>query len=170
MDITINNLSAYIKAKQNKCLLLDYHRSIARQVLLGLNYLFGKTVTNRDLKPSNILVIKWNQIINTLKIKLANFSLSSKESELCTLYGTKGYLALEIKYGKTGKDRKHVYMYIMAVNIWAIDKLLCKSLNKRDEHLDNEGRKSQTTAPALYLITQTMQLNSNACPTMAQYF
>lgn len=43
MELAVNDLSAHIAAKQNKCLSLDCIQSIATQALLALDYLHGKT-------------------------------------------------------------------------------------------------------------------------------
>lgn len=127
MELAVNDLSAHIEAKQYKCLSLDCIRSIARQALSGLDYLHGKTVTHRDIKPSNILVTKWDQITDTLEIKLGDFGLSSKESEPRTVCGTEGYFPPEIEYGKTGANGKLVYAHTTAVDICSMGKILRKT-------------------------------------------
>lgn len=168
IELAVNDLSAHIKATQNQYLSLDCIRSIARQALSGLNYLHGKTVTHRDLKPSNTLVTKWDQITDTLEIKLADFGLASKESEPHTKCGTKGYLAPEVKYGKIGTNGKLLNPYTTAVDIWGMGKILRELVLDRDEHLGGEGHRSRATAPALRLTRQTMSFNPDQRPTAAQ--
>lgn len=126
MELAVNDLSAHIKAKQNG---LTPHciRPIARQALSGLDYLHSKNVTHRDLKPNNILGTKWDQITDTLKIKLADFGLSSMDSEPRTGCGTASYRAPEVENGQVGEDGKLAYPYTMAVDIWAMGKY-CSNL------------------------------------------
>ena len=167
MELALNDLSAHIKAKENGCLTLHSIRSIALQALSGLEYLHGKNVTHRDLKPSNILVTKWDQITDTFEIKLADFGLSSKESEPRTRCGTQGFRAPEVEYGKIGKDGKLSYAYTTAVDIWAMGKLLHNLLGDWKQ-LGGKGRRSQAIAPALRLITQMMDPKPDNRPTAAQ--
>lgn len=162
MELAVNDLSAHIKATQNQYLSLDCIRSIARQDL------HGKTVTHRDLKPSNILVTKWDQITDTLEIKLADFGLASKESEPHTKCGTKGYLTPEVKYGKIGTNDKLLNPYTTAVDIWGMGKILRELVRDRDEHLGGEGHRSRAAAPALRLTRQMMSFNPDQRPTAAQ--
>ncbi len=157
MELAVNDLSAHINAKQNKRLSLDCIQSIARQALSGLDYLHGNDVTHRDLKLSNILVTKWDQITDTLKIKLADFGLASKESEPRTKCGTMGFRAPEVENGELRKDGKLVYASTTAVDIWAMGKIL---------HILTRGKGRRAQA----LITQMMELNPEKRPTAAQCF
>lgn len=168
MELAVNDLSAHIAAKQNKCLSLDCIQSIATQALLALEYLHGKNITHRDLKPSNILVTKWDQVTDTLKIKLADFGLASKASRPRTLLGTEGYTAPEVEHGQTGEDGKLAYPYTTAVDIWAMGKILRNLVRgSRYKHVGGKGRKSQATA-AFCLITQMMESKPEKRPTAMQ--
>lgn len=167
MELAVNDLSAHIKAKQNGRLTLHCIRSLARQALSGLSYLHSKNVTHRDLKPSNILVTKWDQITDTLEIKLADFGLSSMDSEPRTNCGTTGYRAPEVEDGEVGEDGKLAYPYTMAVDIWAMGKILLELVANCDMNVGGKGRRSQAIAPALRLITQMMESNPDKRPTAA---
>lgn len=168
MELAVNDLSAHIKANRNKRLSLFCIQSIATQALSGLEYLHEKDITHRDIKPRNILVTNWDQVTDTLKIKLADFGLSSDKSAPRTVCGTEGFRAPEVQYGKIREDGKLVYSYSTAVDIWALGKLLHNLLCKCDEHFGDTDRRSQATAPAFDLITKMMQFNYRLRPAAAQ--
>lgn len=158
MELAVNDLSAHFNAKRNKCLSLNCIRSIARQALSGLDYLHGNGVTHRDLKLSNILVTKWDQITDTLKIKLADFGLASKESEPRSHCGTRGFRAPKIEFGELREDGKLVYAYTTAVDIWTMGMIFLTLVN----------RQSRRDQPAIRLISKMMDLDPDKRPTAVQ--
>jgi serine/threonine protein kinase len=59
-----NNLDKYIKKikKEKKFIPIEKIKTIAKQLLLGLNYCHKKGIVHRDLKPENILLTDDEQI------------------------------------------------------------------------------------------------------------
>lgn len=53
-------------------------QQIARQILIGLDYLHSKNIAHRDLKPSNVLIDLEGGI------KVADFGLAKKLSKFST--------------------------------------------------------------------------------------
>ncbi len=79
------------------------------QQLNAVQYLYKRGITHRDIKPENILVELRYPNLNT---KLSDFGLSNDRTQLKTFYGTKDYLAPEIKNKGT--------RYINVVDIWSL--------------------------------------------------
>lgn len=67
-------------------------RSITTQILMALNYLHNKSITHRNIRPSNILVFSREPIL----VKLADFGVSGRADEEHTRYCRNIYSAPEI--------------------------------------------------------------------------
>lgn len=82
------------------------------EILCALNYLHGRGIAYRDLKPENVLVH------HTGHIKLADFGLSKsnvEENKTDTICGTPAYLSPEMLKGDP---------YDFSVDIWALGILM----------------------------------------------
>lgn len=86
---------------------IKHIKYIMYQILLGVDYLHGKKILHRDLKPQNILISE-----KDLKIKIADFGLSRTYSipircytkEVLTLWYRAPELILGAEYYATGID------------------------------------------------------------------
>ncbi|KAG9443951.1 hypothetical protein H6P81_015291 [Aristolochia fimbriata] len=80
-------------ARRTGTLSEDVLASVARQVLLGLNYLHGLKIVHRDIKPSNLLVN------GEMEVKISDFGVSKvmvRRLETCASYvGTNAYMSPE---------------------------------------------------------------------------
>ena len=81
---------------------------IIKQVLQGVEYLHGRGITHRDIKPDNILVMDLNPPL----IKLIDFGLSSERTLNKTFCGTLPYIAPEAVARKTWYDER--------VDVWSV--------------------------------------------------
>ena len=103
MELAVNDLYAYQKVRKNgkrrSYLSLQCIQSIGRQALSALNYLHSKQVTHRDLKPTNILITKWDADTDIPTIKLADFGLATISLQHTTFCETEGYITPEVIQG-----------------------------------------------------------------------
>ena len=97
IKLATNDLYSHRDAKKNNCLPLLCICHIIHQLLLGIKYFYSEDYTHRDLKPQNILVIKWNSKTDLPTVKLADFKLIGIASDLFSIYNTPGYFAPEIE-------------------------------------------------------------------------
>lgn len=157
MKLAVNNLYAYINAKQEKCISLDGICSIATEALLALKYLYGKNITYRDIKPPNILVTKWDQATNHLTIKLCDFGFANQGSRLYTRCGTDNFIAPEVKNAPLEKNGRLTFPYTKVVNIWAMGKVLRNLVRDNLTRLQYTDKKQCANASSL--ITKMMSWN-----------
>lgn len=162
MELAVNDLKAHIKAKREKGLSLNGIRSIATQALSALEYLHGKNITHRDMKPSNNLVTKWDQATENLTIKLCDFGLASHESRLHTKCGTDDYMAPEIRSAPLEKDGRLTFPYTKAVDIWAMEKVLGELVR------DSSTRSKYAFKYPIKLINSMMSSDPTKRPTAAE--
>lgn len=160
----MNDLYAHINATRVKCLSLNGIRSIATQALLGLEYLHGKNITHRDIKPPNILVTEWDQATENLTIKLCDFGLASQESRLHTWCGTEDYMAPEVQYAPLEKDGRLTFPYTKAVDIWAMGKVLGDLVRDSSTGLRYAHKRQHATN----LINSMMSWDPTKRPTAAE--
>ncbi|KAF4618415.1 hypothetical protein G7Y89_g14889 [Cudoniella acicularis] len=116
-------------------------KDISTQLLGALNYLHGKGITHRDVKPDNILISRRDPF----HVKLTDFGLSkmidSEETFLRTFCGTLLYCAPEVyneyrEYDPSGRrtyrgvDRRSLppQRYGHAVDVWSLAGVLFYAL------------------------------------------
>ncbi|KAH9208047.1 kinase-like domain-containing protein [Leptodontidium sp. 2 PMI_412] len=93
-------------------------RSIAEQILSGLEIMHAESFAHRDLKPQNVLVVNGPP---SWWVKLADFGLSKKLTDTTAFYtksGTQSYMAPEILNYLSGQDSND--QYTNSVDIWAL--------------------------------------------------
>ncbi|KAG4433508.1 hypothetical protein IFR05_011017 [Cadophora sp. M221] len=93
-------------------------RSIAEQILSGLEIMHAESFAHRDLKPQNVLVVNGPP---SWWIKLADFGLSKRLTDTTAFYtksGTQSYMAPEILNYLNGQDSSD--QYTNSVDIWAL--------------------------------------------------
>ncbi|XP_031110493.1 mitogen-activated protein kinase kinase 9-like [Ipomoea triloba] len=86
-------LESLMKSSQKKVFSEDSLAKIAKQVLLGLDYLHSHKIIHRDLKPANLLVNR------EMEVKIADFGVSKmmrRSLDPCNSYvGTCAYMSPE---------------------------------------------------------------------------
>ncbi|KAI5849632.1 ankyrin repeat-containing domain protein [Morchella snyderi] len=95
-------------------------KSIARQILEGLEILHSLSIYHRDLKPQNILIA----CLEPIWVKIADFGVSKREhtaSSVRSHVGTYGYMAPEV-LGYFPKRRARHPAY--ALDMWSLGILL----------------------------------------------
>ena len=184
MELAVNDLHTHQKARKNgkgrSYLSLQCIRSISRQALSALDYLHSKDVTHRDLKPTNILVTKWDANTDIPTIKLADFGLAAISSRHTTFCGTEGYIAPEVIQGhkrleelQKAKDRgvktvplSQLLSYDKSIDIWTLGKILQDLI--RDVPSSTRRKSAPVSKePALHLIHRMMQEEPKKRPTAA---
>lgn len=84
---------------KSKILDADYIRDVMFQLFNGLQYLKGKGILHRDLKPDNILIEKNSIDEGIPKLKIIDFGLSTFTDESHFIFkrcGTPGFIAPEV--------------------------------------------------------------------------
>ncbi|KAL9123866.1 MAG: hypothetical protein Q9217_006746 [Psora testacea] len=190
MELAVNDLHTHQTARetsrQKSYLSLQCIQSIGWQSLSALAYLHSMGITHRDMKPTNILVTKWDAHTDTPTIKLADFGLAGITSETSmhrTFCGTKGYVApeviqaykrLEEVRGRRDKGMKTVPMsrvlrYDNSVDIWALGKILQDLVDAVPSYILRRGRPiSMSKRPAVRLIDRMMLEDPKRRPTAAE--
>ncbi|KAI1110667.1 kinase-like domain-containing protein [Nemania sp. NC0429] len=103
-------------------------RSIARQILEGLDCMHRELITHRDLKPQNILVS--SLLEGDVRVKIADFGISKMLSHrgttgFRTAIGTEGYKAREVLKSYDSQDRRIPgYSYLPNVDVWSLSCIL----------------------------------------------
>lgn len=91
-------------------------RIIAKQLLLGVEYMHSKRIANRNLKPENILLTRAN---SDTDVKISDFGFAKRVSHpysLRTQCGTEGYVAPEIL--------EHRPAYDVQCDMWSLGVVL----------------------------------------------
>ena len=185
MELAVNDLHTHQKARKNgkgrSYLSLQCIRSISRQALSALDYLHSKNVTHRDLKPTNILVTKWDANTDIPTIKLADFGLAAISSRHTTFCGTEGYIAPEViqthkrlEELQKAKDKgmktvplSQLLSYDKSVDIWTLGKILQDLIGDLPSSSTRGNSVSLSKEPALRLIRRMMQEEPKKRPTAA---
>ncbi|KAI0550354.1 kinase-like domain-containing protein [Xylaria curta] len=100
----------------------SHMKTVAEQILQGLQFMHEALIAHRDLKPQNVLVASLRQ---KLRVKIADFGVSKRLSErgttlLKTSTGTTGYKAPEVvKNWNTGTSTS-IYRYSYNVDVWSL--------------------------------------------------
>lgn len=114
---------------------------IVSQVMLGLNYMHLQSITHRDMKPENILLVKEDDDCFDIKIADLGFAQKfEKDKGLDLVLGTPLYMAPEL----VKHDR-----YSEKVDVWSLGvivyQLLCgrtpfdgKNLNRINQNICNK--------------------------------
>ncbi|KAL4961580.1 kinase-like domain-containing protein [Aspergillus stella-maris] len=100
-------------------------RTIAGQLLEGIEILHDMGIAHRDIKPQNVLVAQADPI----HVKIADFGVSkylSEKTSLRSRVGTPEYMAPELLF-----DTKKESEYSNAVDIWSLGCLLFYLLTKK---------------------------------------
>lgn len=91
--------------QEERRLFIDEAKTVAVQILLGVEYLHENDIIHRDLKPSNVLVASIEPL---LKIKLADLGLAVMSTKAISAIGTEEFCAPEVyrkgrvtSYGKS---------------------------------------------------------------------
>ncbi|KAK2609319.1 hypothetical protein QQS21_002100 [Conoideocrella luteorostrata] len=137
-------------------------KMVIRQVLQGLNYLHGKKVIHRDVKPGNILVKSRYPI----HVKLADFGVSSSgRDEYQTFCGSARYLAPE-NYDPPYTNKVDIWpIGIIVAELWlGLPKYENREMwaNTLDEQI------SAAKGFLWYFLSQTLQKDPKCRPTAAQ--
>lgn len=95
-------------------------REITKQILEAVNYIHGKGISHRDLKPDNILIEQDDPVL----IKITDFGLAKVQGNgtfMKTFCGTLAYVAPEVIGGKAASDETgEVHEYSSLVDMWSI--------------------------------------------------
>ncbi|KAK0111120.1 hypothetical protein ONS95_001496 [Cadophora gregata] len=115
--VSLGDLEKNVLANSGKIPELEA-RSIAEQILSGLEIMHAESFAHRDLKPQNVLVVNGSP---DWWVKLADFGLSKRLTE-STAFNTKGgtqsYMAPEIlNYLNLAEGSEQ---YTNSVDIWAV--------------------------------------------------
>ena len=132
-NIELGDLETYITPK----LIEEDARSIAKQLLDGLEILHGMGWAHRDLKPRNILVV---EAAPNWWVKIGDFGISKRlrnDQETQTLIGTPDYIAPEISIPDTlsshdsDSDDEKAPRPTIAVDIWSLGCVLYRLLTRQ---------------------------------------
>lgn len=188
MELAVNDLHTHQEARKNSrgkaYFSLQCIHAIGWQALSALNYLHDQGFSHRDLKPTNILVTKWDAETDTPTIKLTDFGLAGIKSELTTFCGTEGYVAPEIievhqrlkeiqkqrDKGMKTDPRSQLLRYDKSVDIWALGKILHDLINDIPSRISVTGGKVIliNKEPVLRLIRRMMHESASQRPTAAE--
>lgn len=97
MELASGTVRSLMETDVFKTEVLDY---LLRDCLQALDYLDSNGVIHRDLKPENIL---WKMVGEKYVFLLADFGVSNSADRACSVSGTSGYMAPEIR--EQGKVR-----------------------------------------------------------------
>ena len=152
---------------------------IIHQVMLGLNYLHHQSITHRDMKPENLLLVSTDP--GNFSVKIADLGFAEKydkETGLDLVLGTPLYMAPELV-----KQQK----YTEKVDIWALGvityQLLCGTTpfdGKNIEHINQNILKKKLTfserhwknvsSQAKDFMLQCLNRDQEARPTVEDLF
>ncbi|KAK3113309.1 Protein kinase protein rad53 [Teratosphaeriaceae sp. CCFEE 6253] len=142
--VPCGDLQQYLK--QKGALGEPLGEKVAWQVLRALDYLHGKKITHRDIKPDNILIANMHPAMFT--VKLSDFGLSKvvpdNDTFLKTFCGTLLYCAPEVfphydahaaargqkrtRRGQAQPPNKFFHSYSQSVDVWSFGAVLWYSL------------------------------------------
>lgn len=128
--LAFGSLEQYLEERR---LFIEEAKTIAVQMLLGVENLHVNGIIHRDLKPSNILI---DSIEPWLRIKIADFGLAVMSLNARSSVGTQGFCAPEVY------SPGRLTYYGMAVDIFSMGMvilyMLCVGLPYGDYHSEHD--------------------------------
>nr|CAD7458444.1 unnamed protein product [Timema tahoe] len=158
--------------KRRKALTEPEVRYFMRQLLLGVHYLHQRKIIHRDLKLGNLF------LNDTLELKIGDFGLAARiefdGERKRTLCGTPNYIAPEILNKKGHSYEVDVWsigciMYTLLIGKPPFETSSLKETYNRIKKCDYFIPSSvKLSAPALKMITNTLQTDPRMRPTIEQ--